>query len=122
MKTKIINWLFEGIVLSIVILLFTIFDHYFHGLEDKWSVPDYYFKDKIPFGFLWGVVGLFLVSRVSGLNIKALILSGVVAMALQTRYFLTGYPFDFVVIFLFIHFIILFVLSYIMFRLFKRYL
>lgn len=122
MKDKLVKWLFEGLVLLIVILLFTLVDYFIHGLEASWSVPNYYFKDKIPFGFLWGVVGLFVATRVSTINLKALVLAGIVAITLQTRYFLTGYPLDFVLIFLVFHFIILYLLSFIMFKIFNKYL
>ncbi len=120
MKEKITNGIFVGSSLLIVILLFTIIDHAIHGLESAWSVPDYYFRNKIPFGFLWGVVGLYLARNYQNIWFKALILAGVVAVTLQTRYFLEGYPLDFVVLFLFIHFIIVYFLSVGMFAIFQK--
>ncbi len=102
-------------LLLTAILLFTIVDHFFHGLKDSWSVPDYYFKDKIPFGFFWAVVGYLFAQRVASAPARALIISGVVATTLQVRYFIEGYPKSFVFIFLFLHFAILFVFTFALF-------
>lgn len=121
MKEKIRNITFNLILLMIVILLFTIVDHSIHGLEDIWSVPDYYFKDKIPFGFLWGIVGLLVARKVKKSWLKALTLSGIISVTLQTRYFLEGYPLSFVFLFLLFHFIILYFLSLGMFFILKKY-
>lgn len=122
MKTRLQKGFFVGIVLLIVILFFAIFDHALHGLSDRWSVPDFYFKDKIPFGFLWGVVGLFLVQKLKNIWLKALIFSSVIAITLQVRYFIQGYNLSFVLIFLLFHFIILYVLSIGMFMIFNKYI
>ena len=120
MNTKAIPIMYTGIALLIVILLFTLVDHTIHGLNPTWAVPDYYFRNKIPFGFLWGIVGLFLARKVPGIWLKAVIFSGVIAVVLQFRYFIEGYPLGFVVLFLFIHFAILYVLSLGMFVVFSR--
>src|ERR1035437_9813777 len=108
MNSKSQKIIFSSIVLMVVILLFTIIDHSIHGLENAWSVPDYYFRNKIPFGFLWGIVGLLLARKVQNIWLKALVVSSIIATTLQLRYFIEGYPLDFVIIFLFIHFIILY--------------
>lgn len=122
-KEKANRWAFTGILLLIVILLFTIVDHSIHGLEGAWSVPDYYFRNKIPFGFLWAVVGLWLVHRFHVQNtwLKALVVAGTVAVTLQTRYFIEGYAISFVLLFLFIHFVILYCLLLAMFPILNKY-
>src|SRR5689334_3503076 len=120
-KEKLLNWAFIATNLLIVILLFTIGDHVVHGLEDKWSVPDYYFRNKIPFGFLWAVVGYYLARKSANPWLKALIVGAIVAITLQTRYFLEGYPRDFVFLFLLIHFAILYPLLVIMFFVLNKY-
>ncbi len=119
MKEKLLDAVFIALNLLTVILLFTILDHAVHVLESAWKVPDYYFRNKIPFGFLWGVAGIFLAERTRGVWFKALLFSGLVAVALQVRYFLEGYPVSFVLLFLLFHFIILYCLSLGMFFLFK---
>ncbi len=120
MKEKILKFAFIGIVLLIVILLFTIGDHFVHGLEDKWSVPEYYFRNKIPFGYLWAVVGLFLARRFKDIWLKSLVVAGTVAVILQLRYLIEGYPLDFVLWFMLFHFLILYVLVVGMFWLFNK--
>ena len=121
MKEKIIRLAFALILLLIVILLFTVIDYFIHGLSDAWGVPDYYFKNKIPFGFLWGIVGLLFARKFQNVWLKALSVSGITAVALQTRYFIEGYPLNFVLLFLLFHFAILYFLSVIMFRIFGKY-
>ncbi len=120
MHSKSKNYLFTGMLLLTAVLLFTIVDHYFHGLKATWSVPDYYFKDKIPFGFFWAVVGYLIARKVRSTPANALIVSGVVATTLQVRYFLEGYPKSFVFIFLFLHLAILFVFTFVMFAFAKK--
>ncbi|MFA5889200.1 MAG: hypothetical protein WCW47_00020 [Candidatus Paceibacterota bacterium] len=121
MKEKIIRLSFTTVVLLIIILLFTIADHFIHELENAWGVPDYYFRNKIPFGFLWGLVGLLLVRKFQNIWIKALVVAGVITITLQVRYFLEGYTLDFVLLFLFIHFAILYVLLVPMFIILRKY-
>jgi hypothetical protein len=122
MKGKLLKGIFIGTVFLIVILLFTIIDHAIHGLENKWSVPDYYFRNKIPFGFIWGIIGLLFSRKFKSIWSKALIVSSIIAIALQFRYFTEGYPLDFVLVFLLIHFIILYFLSVGMFLVFNKYI
>jgi len=110
MKEKIRKGFFVGVALLIAILLFTIIDHFIHGLQDAWGVPDYYFKDKIPAGFFWAVIGLFLAKKFQNIWLKSLVVAGLIALALQVRYFLSGYALNFVLIFLLFHFLILFFL------------
>lgn len=122
MKEKISNGVFVAVIFLIVILLFTIIDHEIHSLKNAWSVPDYYFKDKIPAGFLWGIVGLFFARKFQNIWLKALAVAGIIAVTLQVRYFFEGYSLDFVLIFLLLHFIILYFLSVGMFLIFKKYI
>lgn len=118
MNGKLQKIIFVGTALLIVILIFTIIDHYLHSLNDAWSVPDYYFKNKIPFGFLWGVVGLLLARKFKSVWLKSLTVSGVIAITLQTRYLIEGYALSFVFLFLLFHFIMLYFLSLGMFLMF----
>lgn len=120
-KEKIKKGFFVGAILLIVILLFTIIDHAIHGLQNSWGVPDYYFKDKIPAGFFWGIVGLFLAKKFRSIWLKSLVLASVIVVTLQGRYFIEGYALDFILIFLLFHFLILLFLLAGMFSLLKKY-
>lgn len=122
MKEKLFKVAFYLIVLLIVILLFTVIDHVIHGLNGAWSVPEYYFRNKIPFGFIWGVMGLFLAKKIKNIWLKAIVFSGTIAVTLQVRYFIEGYDLNFVFLFLLIHFIILYFLSLGMFLIFNKYI
>ncbi len=120
MGVKIKNGIFVGVCLLIIILLFTIVDHFIHGLEDIWGVPDYYFINKIPFGFLWGIIGLLIARKFRNIWMKALIVATLISVALQLRYFVEGYPLSFVLLFLVFHFLILYFLSSIMYKIFSK--
>lgn len=117
-KTKVSSLFYIGISLLVVVLLFTFFDYLIHSMKADWGVPEYYFRDKIPFGFLWGIAGLYVARWFMSIWWKALSVAGIVATTLQVRYFVEGYPLDFVVIFLLFHFIILYILSLVMFSFF----
>lgn len=117
---KVSKVIFDGVVLLITILLFTVVDYAIHGLSSAWSVPDYYFKNKIPFGFLLGVIGLFLARKTPNVWLKAFTVAGIVTVALQLRYFIEGYAFSFVLLFLLFHFAILYILSVVMFTVLKE--
>jgi len=119
MNSKIIRHVVTGISLLIVILVFAAADFAIHGLQDRWAVPDYYFRNKIIFGFVWAVVGFVASRRFKGVLTRALVVAGVVSVTLQARYFIEGFPLDFVIVFLLIHFLILWVLFTGMFRVFK---
>lgn len=108
-----------GLSLLIVILLFTGLDYFFHSWRLDWSVPEYYFRHKIIYGFLWSVPALILALLFTRIWQRALIFSSVIAIILQVKYYLEGYPLNFVLIFLLIHLAILFLLSLVMFRLIK---
>lgn len=122
MKDKFFKSVFIGAVLLIIILLFTIIDYAVHGLENAWKVPDYYFRNKIPYGFLWGVVGLIIVKKLHDIRLKAVAVAGIIAVTLQARYFIEGYPLNFVLLFLLIHFVILSFLLVGMFSIFNKYI
>jgi hypothetical protein len=121
MKEKILKGFFAAIVLLIVVLLFTIIDYEVHGLKIAWSVPDYYFRNKIPAAFILGIIGLLLARKFKNTWLKALTVAGLIAVLLQIRYFITGYPLSFVLVFLLIHFAILYFLSMGMFLVYNKY-
>lgn len=118
---KINFYLKWGIKLLILILLFAGIDYIFHTFNEKWAVPEYYFKNKIIYGFLWSILALWISSKVSSIFVKSFVFSAIISIVLQTRYYIEGYPIDFVMIFLVIHFVILYTLSLIMFKLNKKY-
>jgi hypothetical protein len=101
-----------------VILVFTFIDYGIHSLSEAYSVPDYYFINKIIYGTLIGTIA-YLFVRKKPIMTKSLFVSAVVSILLQIRYLLTGYALSFVLLFLVVHFVILFVVSYLGMKLTK---
>jgi len=106
------------LLILVIIVVFALFDYFFHSLSDEYSVPQRYFKNKIIYGTLIGLAVYFLTRKFEPLK-RALVFSAIVSVLLQLRYFLEGYPLDFVLLFLGIHFVILMVLSWVAFRFVK---
>src|SRR3989304_10124357 len=94
-----------------VILIFTFFDYLIHGLSQEYSVPAQYFINKIIYGTIIGFITYLFVRKKPVLK-KSFILSAIVSILLQTGYYLQGYSLSFVLLFLAIHFAILFIVSY----------
>ena len=89
-----------------IIAIFTVIDYVVHSLSEEYSVPGYYFKNKLIFGTIYCFIGL-LIFRNFKIFWKSLFLSGVISILLQTRYYLEGYPREFVLEFLLFHFLML---------------
>lgn len=119
-KINLVNWILIALTIFIIILIFTAIDYYIHTLNEKYSVPDYYFKNKIIFGTLMGFITYSLIKKkIKTPLIKSFIFSAIISILLQIRYYLEGYPKIFVFEFLIFHFLILFPLSWIFFKLSK---
>lgn len=103
-----------------LVLAFSGIDYFFHLISPNWAVPEYYFKNKIIWGFLWSIPAAYVALKFSKIWQKSLSFSAVISIILQARYYWEGYPLDFVLIFLGIHFAILFVLSLGMFKIYQR--
>lgn len=115
----------KKIILSIllvllIILLFALVDYFLHQLSEEYSVPDRYFTNKVIYGTIIGLIAFWLTVKMKKIWLKSLIFSGLVAVLLQIRYFLEGYPLDFVILFLFIHFAILWLISFLSFKFFRK--
>lgn len=113
------EYIFIFLAVLSIILIFTFIDYLIHSLSKEYAVPSYYFRNKIIFGMIIGLVTYFFVKNKTPLN-KSLIFSAIISILLQTRYFLEGYPIKFVVEFLAIHFIILFFVSLLIFKFLER--
>lgn len=101
------------LLIFVVIVIFAGVDFLFHQLSEKFAVPSYYFRNKIIFGTLLGFVILFFIKNIKSRFWQSFIFSILIATLLQTRYTLEGYDFfGFVLPFLFIHFFILWTVSY----------
>ena len=106
------EWNIERICLLLMALffimtIFAVLDFYTHELKEECAVPDYYFKNKLIYGTLWGLVGYAIARNLSPLK-KALVVSIVISTLLQVKYFFEGYPKSMVFLFLIGHFIMVF--------------
>lgn len=111
------------IILAAILVLITIFsliDYFAHSLSEEYSVPGRYFTNKMIFGTLIAFFS-YLALRSKSLILKSLFVSALTSLLLQLRYFIEGYSVEFVILFLFIHFLILFPFSIFIFWLLKKY-
>lgn len=117
-STKIIISIFFTVLL--IILIFAGVDFIIHKTDEKYSVPEYYFPHKIIYGTIIGFI-TYLFIRKQKLIIKSLIFSAVISLLLQINYYFQGYSKYFVFLFLGIHFIILVIVSWIIFKIIEKY-
>jgi hypothetical protein len=110
------------LIIAIAVMLISAgIDFLMHNLSSEYSVPSFYFPNKIIFGTIFFFIGLILFGRLHPAN-KAITTSLIVAILLQIKYFITGYSTDFVFIFLFIHFGAFLIPAWILLSIFKRYM
>lgn len=112
-----------SIVLIIIgiILVFTFLDYLVHQLSTEYAVPDYYFRNKIIYGSLWAILFYFIIRKWNkGTVLKSLVFSALISIVLQARYAYEGYSWEFVIEFLFFHFFILWIVSGIAFKAFRK--
>ncbi len=102
-----------------IILIFAFIDYLFHRLSKEYDVPSYYFRNKIIFGTLIGCISYYFIRNLVFWK-RALVFSAIIVVLLQIRYYLEGYPKDFVFLFLGIHFGILLLISVIVFWTMKK--
>lgn len=118
-KLSIKKYFLSFLIILVIILIFTIVDYVVHLLSEEYSVPSYYFRNKVIFGTLIGIL-LWPFIKKYKTNTKSILLSVVVSVLLQTRYFLEGYPKEFVFEFLLFHFLILLPVSWIILKLSEK--
>ena len=113
------KYIYIFLTILFIILVFTFIDFLIHSLSEEYAVPDYYFRNKIIFGTGIGFITCLFIRR-KGLLVKSFLLSIVVSLLLQIRYFLEGFSLKFVLEFLLIHFFILFIVSLVIFKFLEK--
>ncbi|MEK6855271.1 MAG: hypothetical protein AABX73_03545 [Nanoarchaeota archaeon] len=110
-----------GIVLLIVVVA-TLIDWGVHSSRPEFFVDFEYYRNKIIFATLWGLVALWIASkyRIESTNKRALIFAGLISVVLQTKYFLQGYDLFFVFLFMFLHFFMFLIPALIAFNKYKK--
>lgn len=105
-----------------IISVFALIDYFVHSLSPEYAVPSYYFRNKVIFGTLIGFVVLSFTLKKFSSYFTALIFSATVSILLQIRYYLEGYPKNFVFEFLLWHFLILIFVSALIIKFSKKFL
>lgn len=105
-----------GFILIIVIIA-TIIDYIVHSSKPSFYVPTEYYINKVIYATIWGFLGLAVIRNwiISPAKL-AVGMSAIIAIVLQTKYFLQGYNLFFVFLFMFLHFIMFLIPSIIIFR------
>ena len=107
------------LIIFITILIFTAIDYYVHTLSPEYAVPGYYFTNKIIFGTIIAFITYYFVRKKVFWK-KALAISAVTSVLLQVRYYLEGYPRNFVYEFFLFHFLMLLPVSMILLYIFRK--
>jgi hypothetical protein len=109
-----------GLVI-VVVLIATAFDFAAHHTSPRFAVPPEYFRNKIIFATIWGMLALAVFRRIADPVSKAFIFSGAIAVVLQVKYFLQGYDAFFLALFLALHFLMFLAPAVIIFRKYPQY-
>jgi len=103
------------------ILIFTLVDYFFHFIVPEFSVPSWYFRNKLIYGTLIGFIFLLTVKNLKLSTLKkSFLFSLIVVLLLQIRYLYYGYTLQFHLFFIPMHFLILFATSLILFNRFLK--
>lgn len=106
-------------LLLVIVAAGTLIDWAAHSLYAPWHVEAEYFRNKIIFGTLWGILGYYALRHILGVRtIRAMTwgVPGVIAAVLQTKYFYQGRDLTFVIVFLFLHYLMFLPFSWLVFR------
>ncbi len=94
------------LLVFVSVLIFTFVDFLFHSISPEYSVPDWYFRNKIIFETIYIYVAYFFVRKMNP-AVSSFITAVVTSTLLQARYYFLGFKWEFVVLFWGIHALIL---------------
>ena len=108
-----------GLIL-VIFCIGTAMDWVVHHANAEFYVPFLYYRNKIIFGTILGFAVLKIVSRwTTNYRWQAFWMSLIVAILLQTKYFILGYELFFVFLFIPIHFLVFLIPSSVIFKKFR---
>lgn len=102
-------------------LIATALDFYVHTLEDEYAVSSEYFTNKVIYGTLFSFLTLIIFKKLSGSN-KAFLVGIIVSLLLEVKYATQGYPLNFLIIFICVHFTAILIPAWILLNKFNRYM
>src|SRR3989344_5899456 len=89
-----------GLILLIV-LIATIIDYFTHSTSQRFYVPAEYYRNKIIFATVWGLIAILILGNwIKNPTKLAIAMSATIAVVLQTKYFFLGYDLFFVFLFM----------------------
>lgn len=122
MKTSTLNKFLKKVgLILLVICTATLIDWAVHSLSPHFYVTSDYYRNKIIFATIIGLATLWVFRTIKSANKKALFFSLIIAVTLQTKYFLLGYDRFFVFLFMFLHFGMFLLPALIIFKKYPEY-
>lgn len=115
MKTKTKKLLVTFVLVLAVVLLFTFIDFLFHSISPEYSVPGWYFHNKIIFETIYVCLAYCLLRKLNP-ALSSFLAAVITSTLLQARYYFLGFDLEFVILFWGIHALILWPLLWLFFE------
>ena len=115
MKTKTKKLITTLGLILVTVLLFTFIDFLFHSLSEEYSVPNWYFRNKIIFETMYICLAYLLFKKFNP-ALSSFLTALVTSTLLQARYYFLGFNLEFVILFWGIHALILWPLLWLLFQ------
>jgi hypothetical protein len=114
MKTKTKRLLVTFVLILAMVLLFTFIDFLFHAISEEYSVPSWYFRNKIIFETIYVCLAYWIFNKLNP-ALSSFLAAIITATLLQARYYFLGFNLEFVILFWGIHALILWPLLWLFF-------
>ena len=95
MKKQIKKSIATFLLIFIVVLVFTFIDFLFHIISKEYSVPSWYFRNKIIVETIYVVIAYYALRRLNP-ALSSFIAAVVTSALLQARYYVLGFDLEFV--------------------------
>ncbi|GEM_PF-2298840 len=115
MKTKTKRLIATFFLILIVVLVFTLIDFSFHSVSEEYSVPSWYFRNKIIFETIYVCLAYWLFRKLNP-ALSSFLTAVITSTLLQARYYFLGFNIEFVILFWGIHALILWPLLWLLFE------
>ena len=115
MKIKTKKSIATFILIFCVVLAFTLIDFLFHSISEEYSVPSWYFRNKIIVETIYVCLAYWLLRKLNP-ALSSFLTAVITATLLQARYYFLGFNLEFVILFWGIHALILWPLLWLFFQ------
>src|SRR3989344_6849475 len=103
------------LLIFVVVLIFTFIDFLFHSISSEYSVPSWYFRNKIIFETIYVCLAYWLFRKLNP-ALSSFLTAVITSTLLQARYYFLGFNLEFVILFWGIHALILWPLLWLLFE------